>query len=131
MNSIFIFIGTVITSAVITAILWELKVKGSKKKLLDKINSLQDGLNSKQELLQKAEIKIISLNSHCNLLEAAIAKKESIIKGLTDKLGTETPVVSAQSAAPQQSLRKKRGPYKKKKNYGGSTSNNNKTEKNK
>lgn len=131
MNSIFVFIGTVITTGIITTILWEVSFKNSKKKLLDKINSLQDGLNIKQQALQKAEIKIISLNSHCNLLEAAVGTKELTIAELTAELNKNVSVPSVDTSTEVVKKKYRGRPKKKQSSNGRSTTNNNKTEKSK
>lgn len=135
MSSIFVFIGTVITTAIITTILWELKFKDSKKKLLDKINALQDGINAKQETLNKAEVAVITTKSHSNLLESAIAKKDLIIAELTSKLESSSRITAdisnTDTAEPVKKKSFRGRPKKKQSSYGRSTTNNNKTEKGK
>ena len=117
-----------IGGGVVTGILVDLKWKEASKKMLDKLASLQEGLNAKISEINNLNVKLIASNSRINMFEVSLCEKDKEINELSKKVKESVRTEAAPVVTPatnQQGLTKKRGPYKKMKNYGRPASNNN------
>jgi hypothetical protein len=125
MSCLFTCLLFAIGGAIASGILVDLKWKTASKKILDKLNSLQEGINVKQSEINALNVKLIASNARINMFEVSLAEKDKELNELLKKPATS----EVTSVTTQQSLTKKRGPYKKKKNYGRPASNNNSAKK--
>lgn len=107
--------------ALISGILVDLKWKQAAKKLIDKVTSLESGLNLKQSEINSLSTKVIALNSRINMMDVTLCQKDKELNELSKSASATTTTVETKVV-------KKRGPYKKRR-YGRPASNNNSAKK--
>lgn len=129
MTHFFLCIAFAVGGAAIAGILVDFKWKKAAKKLIDRISSLEGGLNVKQSEINNLNSKLISFNSRINMMDVTLAQKDKEINEyikITDVLKKTTD--NAVTTVTEPKTTKKRGPYKKKR-YGRPASNNNSAKK--
>ena len=111
--------------AVFSGMFVDYRWKKASKKLIEKINLLQEGIASKQSEINALNVNLISVTSKLKMFEVSLSEKEKELIQLAAK--EKSTAVNENKVTPNvtTSLVKKRGPYKKKKNYGRPASNNN------
>jgi hypothetical protein len=122
MTHFFLCVAFAVGGAAVCGILIDLKWREAAKKLVDRISSLESGLNIKQSEINNLNSKLIAANARINMLDVSLCAKDKELVEVSKKTTNESVVVTEKPAT------KKRGPYKKKR-YGRPASNNNSAKK--
>jgi hypothetical protein len=125
MTHFFVHLLFMAAGAAFSGMFVDYRWKKASKKLIEKINLLQEGIASKQSEINALNVNLISANSKIKMQDVSLSEKEKELAQLTAK--EKLAVMNENKVVPNVTapVVKKRGPYKKKKNYGRPASNNN------